>query len=280
MHDSSSTQELRSQVMCGLRNVMAEQIGTHAPFDYDASIVDYLKEESDFDELDLMVVTSAIEEVFGIHVEDEAWRRFLGLDIKDPEEWTREVAPTLTFGRLAEFILDRLGPVDFSPMRIFGRACATAGAFRGIESIANQVDPFVERFAPSTSVIERFTNRNLSLLWQRLRWRCENRIPSLKPTARTRVLRFFGTCFGLTAATSIGAALLFDRSDEYLGVFITCFFALGISLGLWLGVVILAALVSPLVRRIDSGIPCGIDTFGDLARHLAAYHEARAYPLH
>ncbi|MCG8405043.1 MAG: hypothetical protein MI923_07600 [Phycisphaerales bacterium] len=285
MRETSHEEARLRQAMCGLRNMMSERIGIPGWFSYETRVVKFLKDNENilehywvFDEdnpewLRCVVQVYMFEvakEAFSIRIDEDAWRRFWGLETEDLEEWMS--ASQQTFGDLAHFILERLGPVDFRPLQMMGRTCEAAGAFRGIEAVANQVDPFVKPFAPSTSVTQRFVGEDLRDLWRRLRWRSENRIPCLRKTVRSRILAFFGTLFGLSVAVMIGASLLFHNSDEYLDVFISCILA---SIGLFMiliGAVILARIVSPLVARFDSGIPHGIRTFGDLARIIGSRH--------
>lgn len=272
MLDPSQEEAQLRQVMCGLRNMMSERIGIQ----YETSVMKYLKNRWDVEEISLKELRQGVqvdlredvEQAFSTRIDESAWHRFWGLEIEDAEAWAS--ASRQTFGHLAHFILERLGPTDFNPIRILGRQCETAGAFRGIEVVANQVDPFVKSFAPSTPITQRFVGENLRELWQRLRWRSENRIPQLQKTLRSRIVAYFGTLTGLTAAATIGMSFLFSYSDEYLGFFISCIMASIGAFVIWLGAIILAVMASPLVARLDSGIPHGIHTFGDLARLIGS----------
>jgi len=194
---------------------------------------------------------------FGFKCPKKEWDTFLGLHIKDPSEWEKTIAPRLTFRALAEFIREKLEPISFEPITMLGKPCLTAGVFRGLERLTKQIDPKVRQFAPSTPIRARLRGFRLRSFWSKLQWIMEDQLPDPPQiTFRSR-----GCLHSLIFKLGTGLLIALWQRDlagllEGLGVTVALFIPVGVV------VAFINAQLNPL--------PKGIETFGDLARVLAA----------
>lgn len=76
---------------------------------------------------------------------------------------------TQTFADLRRFLGENYDVVRIEPLSIFGQPCLPAGAFRAIERIVHQIDPKIERFAPSVVITSVIRGRKLRQLLVQLR---------------------------------------------------------------------------------------------------------------
>ena len=132
----------------------------------------------------MLIIFHGTERFFGFKCSDKEWTDFFGFDVADRslDEWEQSVAPNLTFGSLARFIADRAQPVaSFDPITVFGRPCAPAGVFTGIQLVANKTTGNRLRFAPSARIIDVLQGHDLDRFWTQLRWMTEHATPELPP---------------------------------------------------------------------------------------------------
>ncbi len=142
------------QVLCGLREAWEFATGIDEWFDAETQIYAFMKADGSWDDLDLADIWFRLERFFGFTCSCEEWKDWFEFDVakQNFEEWKQNIAPKLTFGALAQFIAKR-APVtaSFDPVPVFGRNCAAAGVFTGIQEVADKVMGHCQRFAPSAS---------------------------------------------------------------------------------------------------------------------------------
>lgn len=244
-----------SQVLFGIREVWPCLTGTSDSFDADTRIHTFMEADDSRDELDVDFVVQGIERFFGFKCSHKEWADFFGSDVarRSLEEWEQTVAPNLTFGSLARFIADR-APVlaSFDPISVFGRRCAPAGVFTGIQCVANITVGNRLRFAPSTRIIDVMQGHDLDRFWTQLRWMTEHATPKLPAFWR-----------GVTGMTGC------------LGVLAVIAASIATSETFWIISTLLAAVVSYLTaavyKRFANPLPAHIVTFRDLSTLIAAH---------
>lgn len=216
----------------------------------------YLMAESWWDDFDFGDLFYCIERDFNFTCSSEEWQGFLGLNIRDFMEWESIVAPRLTFGALADFIIERAEAITFEPVSVAGHECGKAGAFLGVNDVARQVKPGIERIAPSTPIRKRLHGRQLVNFWNHLQWMTENSMPRLN----TRWIDFAGTlrlfdalflliilAWGAWAADFNNIALAFASSA-------------------------VVTLTASVIVRLTNPLPEDVSTFRDLAEMIATFH--------
>ena len=254
MSGKTYTQE---QILSGIRIFWRETLGCDSPIDPEMSMIEQLKSVGLYEDLDFTDVCVGLQRLFGFISYWEEWDAFLGIPIKDPDEWEKTVAPRLTFRALAEFIREQLKLISFEPITLLGKPCLTAGVFRGIERLAVQVYPRVRRFAPSTPIHQCLRGVRCYLFWNRLRWMVHDELP---PLATIRFnSRGFLHSLSFKVAIGVMIALWTRDLNGFLGGIV-------VTLSLLLPMGWLAA----LINWWWNPLPEGIETFGDLARVLAA----------
>jgi hypothetical protein len=254
MSAKTYTQE---QILSGIRIFWREELGYESPCHPDMNLVEQLKAEGFYEDLDFADVRFGLQRLFGFTCSWEEWDTFLGIPVKDPDEWEKIVVPRLTFRALAEFIREQLEPISFGPITLLGKPCLTAGVFRGLERLAVQVHPNGARFAPSTSIRKCLRRVRLYRFWCRLRWMLHDRLP---PPPKIE-LHFSGCLSSLCFKLGIGLLIALWRRD-----------LTGLTAGFVVSVVLLlptVCIVEFINERLNP-LPEGIETFGDLARVLAA----------
>jgi hypothetical protein len=92
----------------------------------------------------------------------------------------------------------------FDPISVFGRECAAAGVFTGIQSVADNATGNRLRFAPSARIIDVMRGDDLDKFWTQLRWMTEHSIPEL-PALWRDVTGLTG-CLGVLAVMGALAA--------------------------------------------------------------------------
>lgn len=246
----------QEQILCGLHIFWREHLGCESPCEPDMSVIEQLKDEGIYEDIDLADVLFCLKRLFGFQCAWEEWDTFWGIPIQDPDEWNRGVAPRLTFRALAEFIREQLEPIYLEPITILGKPCRTAGIFRALERLAGQVHPKVSRFGPSTPIRARLRGSRLHKFWDRLRWITKDQIPL--------PYRIKLGCGGFYVKIGIGLSIALWKRDLE---------------GLWISLGVTALLLLPtalLVGFLNSQLnplPKEIQTFGDLARYLAVITE-------
>lgn len=251
----------QEQILSGIRIFWRERLNCESPFDPDMSFVAQLKAQHMYSNIDFDDVACGLGWLFGLTCSWEEWEFFLGKHIQDDSEWEKTIAPKLTFRALADFIRERLNPISLEPMTLLGKPCLTAGVFRALEKLAKQIKPKINCFAPSTPIRARLRGIRLHCFWSQLRWMIEDQLPP-PPHIPFRSWYFLNRLLvKLNVKLGIGlliALLTKDVKGLLAGAAVTC--ALFIPVG------VLAAFINARMNPL----PEGIETFGDLARVLAA----------
>lgn len=241
----------RSQVLCALRAIWEDFTGVDdTPFEAETRIVAHLEATGVWDDVDLAVLFRAIEEFFGFSCGDE-WEALFGFNVaeRSMEEWERDVARVLTFGRLADFIASRAPVIaSFEPINMLGRECAPAGAFIGIRQVAAYALGPRVRFAPSSRVLDELCGADLDRFWSHLRWLSEDTIPELPAFWRT-VTQYAGC----TSVLAVLVAVAFSVSTGALWLLAVIPFAVALNLAAY------------LYKRRVNPLPPGVVTFRDLS---------------
>jgi hypothetical protein len=254
MFDNTFTRE---QIFSGLRIIWREILDHESSLDLDMRFMDEFNDEGSYDEIDFGDVIPYIHRHFGFSCAMEEWKIFLGLHIQSLDEWQRDIAPRLTFRALADFIRERLKPISFEPITLLGKPCLTAGIFRSLERLVEQIHPKATRFAPSTPIRARLRGVRLHRFWSRLRWMLHDQLP---PAPRI-TLTGRGFLHSLYLKCLIGTLIILWKRDPrgLFAGFAATFFLL-----------IPVAWAVELVNVLRNPLPEEIETFGDLARVLAA----------
>ena len=245
-----------SQVLCGLREVWQDMVGTDAPFYSTTRIDTFMKDDGSWDELDFADIFRGIEQFFGFDCTDRQWKEFFGFDVAERslDEWERTVAPKLTFGSLARFIAERAPVVaTFVPIIVLGRECAPAGAFTGIERLASHVSGRPLRFPPSARIIDVLRAHKLDEFWTHLRWMTEYATPELPAIWRNAT----GTagCCGVIAVIIALIVTWWTFNPAWL-----------------IATLILSAaafLIASIYKRFANPLPSQLSTFRDLSELIA-----------
>ncbi|MBL8852248.1 MAG: hypothetical protein JNG89_21425, partial [Planctomycetaceae bacterium] len=174
------------QAMVGLRQIWQDVIGRPKDLEIpnaDDNIVDFMRDSRHFDSLDEVDFVIGMHTFFGEKVTDKDVINWFSGEIRDPfaknfEQWERDIKPTLTFGRLAQWICERASAPSFAPINIAGRNCGPAGAFFGIETTVEELAPGV-RFPPRTPILNRLRGNQLELVWNRLNAYASGGLPDL-----------------------------------------------------------------------------------------------------
>lgn len=250
----------QEQILSGLYIFLREDFGCKTLIDPDLRIDEFFKADGIWEELDTGELAEELSNYFGFSCSLDEWEAFFGwttsAHARNVEEWEQLFAPHFTFRGLADFIRERAEPISFEPLTLLGKPCITAGIFRGLERLTEQIHPVASRFAPSTSIRACLRGSRLRRFWNRLRWMTEDRIP-----APPRIK--FG-CGGFYFKLAIGLLIALWHRDLD---------------GLWLSLKVTAVLFIPtafLVEFLNSRLnplPKEIQTFGDLSRYLAVITE-------
>jgi hypothetical protein len=251
-----------SQVIFGLREAWENITGIDDPFDANTRIVAYMQADGSWDELDLADVFRGIERFFGFTCSDKEWKDLFGFDVakRNLNEWNQIVASKLTFGVLARFIADRAPVIaTFEPMKVFGCSCAPAGAFTGIQKVAERATGKRLRFPPSARIIDVMRGNALDRFWSQLHWMTEHSVPELP--AFWRCVRGTTGCLSIFAVVS-GIVATWATSNWA-----------------WINVAILSAVtcyvIASAYQRFTNPVPSHIVTFRDLAMEIAAVRLVR-----
>lgn len=257
MNENRAQRYRDAQILCGIRQIWAEQVGCEDPIEPEMRIDEHLKAAGLFDELDFADLFFVIERHFGFHCSREEWLEFCGFEGRNAEEWQRMVGPRFTFAALVRFIAERVDVISFESITILGKPCATAGAFRGIEQLAYQINENVERFGPSTAIRERLRGYKLYQFWQRLRWISAGKLPAPRRIEITKRSLKRAVLFKIALAV-FGAALSGAWKSLVPGIFAG-----------FLLIIPYVIAIGFINTRLINPLPSGIKTFGDLARELA-----------
>jgi hypothetical protein len=239
-----------SQILHGLHEAWEGIVGVDDPFDAETQIDTFMKADGTWDEIDFADIFRGIERFFRFSCTDKEWLDLFGFDVakRSMSEWDQTVAPKLTFGALARFISERAPLIaSFDPITVFGRDCASAGVFTGIQRLAG------EQFAPSVRIIDVMRGHDLDSFWTQLRWMTEHAIPPL-PSFWRGVTRVTGCLCVLAVIAALIVA--WEKSDS-----IWIVSAIGGSLVLYV--------IAWAYQRFTNPLPSAIVTFRDLSMLIA-----------
>lgn len=260
MHQSSKPKYSREQIMAGLREIMFGVTNSRRALDVDTRIDEYMK-ATDSTELGPLELLWGIERCFGLRLRWAEWNEFPGPRITTVEEWETKVGPRYTFGRLADFIGERVEVVALGSISVLGKPCDLAGAFQAIELVAKQVRPRGPAFGPSTPINRVLVGAVLSTFWDRLRWMTEEAIPPLRTTTLTRLRR---TCCAVGVLASL-VLLIWTLTALFRAEWLGALRHFGMVPCFVLGTFALCRLMA----RLDNRLPDGLRTFKDLAAAVA-----------
>jgi len=259
--DTTTERYTESQVLYGLREAWDGITGVDDPFDAETRLDTYMKADGTWDDIDLADVFRRLEEFFGFACSDKEWTDLFGFDVFDRsmDEWEKTVAPKLTFGALARFVADRATVIAaFDPLPIFGRCCAPAGVFAGIERLAESARGKCQRFAPSDRIIDVMRGNDLDNFWMHLRWMTEHSIPAL-PSFWRRVTGC-AVCLGVLA--TIAAMIAAWASSNPVWIVPTV-----------VGACVVYA-IAFAYKQLINPLPADIVTFRDLATKITRMRNA------
>ncbi|WP_152097777.1 hypothetical protein [Lacipirellula parvula] len=183
--------------------------------------------------------------------------------------WKSDVAPQFTVRCLAELMARKASVPSFEPVTILGSHCEPAGIFLGLCGLPESRNG---RYAPSTPLRALGGSTRICKLWARAEWISGARLPAVKQLRLCRPQNLIQhvrmVAFGLggfaTFIVSVFAAFAaFDAEPN------TSSFWLGPALGVTAaGLVMLA--ISRIAERVHDPLPKEVQTFGDLAKLIAA----------
>jgi acyl carrier protein len=275
----SPIQHSAESVLLILQEVLNSEMGKTISISNDTRIDRYFKEIGCWDDIDLMDVSHSIEKEFGISISNEDWQ-FLAGPSENAEEWESKYASFFTFGRLANLIAQRAKVFAVKPAVILGSKSLAAGAFLQIEKTASEINPAIERFAPSTRIEERFYGRNLRVLWAKCRVLSGNHISPLEQGDVARVLYgVFSGNWGIAIWLTLAGALayLFHRLFEGIPILRTWPWFTAVVSAIYI-MTCTPRLVLALCERMgipEFILPEGIETFRDLCIAIARKGHSR-----
>ena len=115
-----------------------------APVDPNTNVVDWLKSLGGiWEEIDLADFFFRWKRDFGFTASDAEFRLLFEGDPESAQKWIElgDYRPELTMRGLAEWIVARIDVPTYSPVNVAGRTCGPAGAFFGIQELAQRIDP-------------------------------------------------------------------------------------------------------------------------------------------
>lgn len=246
------------QIFCGLREAWGSSCKPFAP---ETSIYCHLKAEWAWHEFDAGMEALCLEQFFGFEASEAEWKAFLRFDVPADGNWERDGFPCVTFGDLARFIAERTpATTKFEPVTVFGRSCGPAGAFYGLQQIAEPLQKSPQRFAPSTPILDVLRSEQLDHFWRQVRWRTEDLLPKLS-----------GFWSGVTVVTLL-ATFVAVASSLFVGKVTGSF---------WWPIAIISATylihqAARCCRYFANPLPTECVTFRDLSHWIARRRQAAA----
>ena len=254
--ETSANGYSQAQVLYGIREVWNELLGEEPSFDANTPIYEYMTTDGTWVDFDPDGFAKEFETFFDFACSKDDWNGLFGIEVANRsfDVWQRDVAPTLTFGALANFILERVTAVSFAPVSVFGKRCKSAGVFKGIQQVAGRVSGKSVHFAPSSRIIDVLRGHTLDQFWRQLRWISEHSIPELPEYWRESTN--YANCFGILAVCGAFFMMCFLGDTSYL---------VGTAL-VWL----IAYSVALLIKYSVNPLPTKIETFKDLSLIMAS----------
>ncbi len=243
----------KQQILNGLKNFWIDLLGIdddEAVFLANDNLIDWLRSLGGgiWEELDFAAVHFRLQNDLGVQGTVAEFDELIIGGAKNDEDWETFVKPTLTFGRFADWIVERVTIPDYAPVNITGTPCQQAGTFFTIQKVIKDVQLFTPRYGPSTPIRYSLRGRDLKIVWSRLSLHSGGELPPLHwPFAQ----------FGC-AVVILGALLGIVSSFAYLpGILVAGFLVL-------MGVIISDA---------GNPLPENISTFRDLSREMSKFVE-------
>lgn len=229
-----------------------------APTDLDQSLGDFGQAVGD-DDLGLASVIERLEHLYQRKIPPECCAPWVGPEAIElvhkafsiPKE---KMTGTPNFRGLAEWLLEHRPTVSIEPLNVAGANCSKAGIFCGLRDLATWTAVSDARIGPSTKLKDYFGNaEQLGMFWYHARLAVEYPLPEVPAVSR----------LGCLGSLFVGAvAVCFAIAENYIGALL----------------IVLSGL-APVraLSRLDRLIwdlrpmPCGLETFGDLARFVDRY---------
>lgn len=245
------------QALAGLIDLWRNLTGLSiedCPIDADDNFIDVYQRDWDHD-LDVSLIPSRMRRDLGVDASDDEFFRLMSGQYEWAwgEEWERDVKPTLTFRRVASWIVDHIEMPSFEPMNVAGRRCGPAGAFGGIAATIQEVAPGA-RFPPRTPILSRVRGGTLERVWDRLNMYASGKLPALSfPNRRV------GEAFAL-AATFVGIAVAIGLVASGAAAWLLA----------WLPACVVAVCAAFKFSMSGDPLPADLRTFRDLAYTMSA----------
>ena len=264
------------QVLRGVQAFFHEHCGDMVIVHPEASVLDYEQAAKDSHECPLEFLAD-LASYFQLEWNEARWYVWLKLKAGANlpkrqrqefwEKWKRDVAPTITVRRLAEYIARHAPAISFEPVAVLGRNCSTAGVFEGLCGCP-EVNSM--RVAPSTPLRELGGSSKICDFWARAEWSSGVALPPVRrlrlwsPRSvyeHVRMVILAIIAFAVFFSTIILMAALLD--PDMSAVESNSFF--GGAVGFAAGALVLLGF-NVLLERMHNPLPAEVGTFGDLAR--------------
>lgn len=268
------------QAFRGMQAFVAENCGDKVVLELDEPLITYMQAAVDSHECPLEFLED-LASYFQFEWSENRWAIWLKLRDKSLKamtkkqqevawnNWKNDVAPQFTVRRLAELIARKARVASFEPVTIFGSHCEPAGIFLGLCGLPESKNG---RHAPSTPLRAIGGSTRICELWTRAEWISGARLPAVKQLRlcqpqsliqHVRMIAFGLAGFATFMVCGLAACAAFDAEPN------TPSFWLGPALGATAaGLAMLA--IRRVAERVHNPLPEGVQTFGDLAKLIAA----------
>ncbi|MBX3439395.1 MAG: hypothetical protein KF861_18045, partial [Planctomycetaceae bacterium] len=162
-------------ILEGLQPFWAELLGIdedEVSVSPDDNLIDWLKSLGDgiYEELDFADVHARLCTDLGLKASLDEFAHLLDRGVTNEEEWEGLIKPTLTLGRLADWIVEHTPMPSYTTVNIAGIPCQAAGTFLAIEQVVRDAVPNATSFGPSSLIASSLRGRDLDRVWCRLRF--------------------------------------------------------------------------------------------------------------
>ena len=270
------------QVLAGIQAFVHQEVDSTLTVDRDASVYTYHDAVADSHECPLWFLQE-LSAYFGLEESDRRWivwlklprdrrrkRRSKRQQKADWKKWEQNVAPQLTVRKMAKWLARRAPGVSMAPVTVFGNRCRAAGIFRGLAKL-----PEVRgrRVGPSTPLLDIIPPTLCASFWRRAEWVSGARMAALRDIFRPSLLRSPAeTLATVVMGAAIGAVVLCGYGAWHVAAEHAVLELLMAILGIFWLIVLLELPVrarDAVLDRFVSPLPEELQTFGDLARHIA-----------
>jgi len=178
---------------------------------------------------------------------------------------------------MAEWLARRAPGVSMAPVTLLGNRCRAAGIFRGLAKLREVRG---RRVSPSTPLLDIIPPTHCASFWRRAEWVSGARLTALRDIFRPSLFRSpVETLATVVMVAAIGVGLLCGYAAWQVAVEHAGLELLVAILGIfWLIAVIELPVKArdAVLDRFGSPLPEEIQTFGELARHIAQQKTASA----